>query len=1232
MDFSRHITNTIEWFYFEDVTSGRERDASVLVLGDKETTAPFVTILEPRVHQVSRRLDDSTYDYVVIPVLTKKILRLFQGDVHTMLHALTETWLKKGGRILMGIENALDIDRMASGDRKEDVLYLRWSELTSLRAALREEQPGARETLYYLTPELNVPLHFYSDARMPDVSEEDEKAALLIQENRFREFVPAYFYIYQPDGSVRPKARDYRRFLPDYIKYNSTRKPAYAIKTLLYRDDQGKRFAVKAGTTPAANAHIESLSEKVEAIAAANPQLTVLRAVETSRALGSYQFLSFIRYPFVEGQSLSEILRDMIKDGVAPIRELAETVDLVLGVKDGSVQPANFDCQFDNVIMADGRPTLIDCEWVFDEAVDVRFLQYRILYYWYMEYRELLAYEDALAFLRNFGFSKPELDAFAEREQSFQEEIHGQDGERMHAFLNDKVSVKRFRALEEEYTKTLHDAQELQREVKERDITIQKEREVNRLTQVHVANLTNVIQTHERDIRSLIAERDYYMARQSLKARVGTRLRNSLNHHFPVGSRKRKVLSYVKRTLRHPAKMLPMYFTEDGKNRIRGDFNVGDLYASYGKVKFERTDAPLVSIVIPCYNQIHYTYQCLISIKENTDFAETPYEVIIADDVSTDATREIGQYAENLVVARNRENMGFLKNCNQAASIARGKYIFFLNNDTQVQKGWLSSLVELIERDPSIGMVGSKLVYPDGRLQEAGGIIWSDGSGWNYGRLQDPADPEYNYVKEVDFISGAAIMIRTELWKEIGGFDERFAPAYYEDTDLAFEVRKHGKKVMFQPKSVVIHFEGISNGTDTSDTSSLKHYQVVNQEKFREKWAAELREQCVNDGNPNPFDARERGQHRPCMLMIDHYVPTWDKDAGSKLDYQYMQLFLRQGWRVKFLGDNFAHEEPYTSALEQLGIEVLYGAKLQADIWGWIERNKSFIRIAYLSRPHIAARYIDYIREHTDMKIIYHGSDLHSLRLMREYAIDHNEKTREEAEYWHGVEYAVMRKADMSYFPSEVEAEIVHKEDPTIHVKAITSFVYDEPAVLDEDYAKKQDLLFVGGFAHPPNKDGLLWFVQDILPQIEAEIPGVVLHVIGSNADDEVLALNARPDVDVLGFVSIEKLDEMYRRSRVVVVPLRFGAGVKGKVVEALHAGTAVVTTSCGAEGIPAAETALRIQDDPTAFAQEVIHLYQHPEEIAQMAHNAVSFISTFYSPDGAWAKIREDFETGRNV
>ena len=151
------------------------------------------------------------------------------------------------------------------------------------------------------------------------------------------------------------------------------------------------------------------------------------------------------------------------------------------------------------------------------------------------------------------------------------------------------------------------------------------------------------------------------------------------------------------------------------------------------------------------------------------------YEIIIADDVSTDATKELSLYAENLVICRNKTNQGFLRNCNQAAKAARGKYVMFLNNDTQVTPGWLSSLVNLIESDPTIGMVGSKLVYPDGRLQEAGGIIWSDGSGWNYGRLDDPEKPEYNYVKDVDYISGAAILLSNDLWKQIGGFDRRTA-------------------------------------------------------------------------------------------------------------------------------------------------------------------------------------------------------------------------------------------------------------------------------------------------------------------------------------------------------------------------------------------------------------------------------------------------------------------------
>ena len=209
---------------------------------------------------------------------------------------------------------------------------------------------------------------------------------------------------------------------------------------------------------------------------------------------------------------------------------------------------------------------------------------------------------------------------------------------------------------------------------------------------------------------------------------------------------------------------------------------------------------------------------------------ECTYEIIIANDCSTDLTIQLGDVVKGINIINNTDNLRFLLNCNNAAKYAKGEYILFLNNDTQVQQNWLQPLVDLMKKDTTIGMVGSKLIYADGYLQEAGGILWDDASAWNYGNRQNPNDSEFNFVHEVDYISGAAIMIRTKLWKEIGGFDERFVPAYCEDSDLAFEVRKHGYKVVYQPKSVVVHFEGISNGTDV--TTGQKKYQVENQKKF----------------------------------------------------------------------------------------------------------------------------------------------------------------------------------------------------------------------------------------------------------------------------------------------------------------------------------------------------------------------------------------------------------------
>lgn len=637
------------------------------------------------------------------------------------------------------------------------------------------------------------------------------------------------------------------------------------------------------------------------------------------------------------------------------------------------------------------------------------------------------------------------------------------------------------------------------------------------------------------------------------------------------------------------------------------------------KIVFPYFEHPKVSIIIPVYNQFEYTWDCLRSIYDNTK--DISYEIIIGDDGSTDRTLRLGIYAKGIKIIRNTENLRFLRNCNNAAKEARGDYIFFLNNDTQVTTNWLSSLVELIESDPKIGMVGSKLVYPDGSLQEAGGIIWNDASGWNYGRNDDASKPEYNYVREVDYISGAAIMIRHTLWNEIGGFDELFVPAYCEDSDLAFEVRKKGYKVMYQPKSVVIHFEGISNGTDVS--SGVKKYQIENSQKFKEKWKNELAQHYEN--SQVLFRARERNFDKKVILIVDHYVPTFDKDAGSKTTFQYIKMFLKKGYIVKFIGDNFNQMEPYTSILQQMGVEVLYGTWYAEHIFEWIAENQEHIHVAYLNRPHITEKYIHFFSRKTNIKIIYYGHDLGYLREEREAQVTGNQELFEMAERSKKKELGILREAEMSYYPSQIEIDAIHEIDPQIPVKAITAYVFDE---FQEDFRyvpeEREGILFVGGFSHGPNIDAVKWFVNDIYPMIR-EKEGIPFYIVGSNAPKELMQLSGN-GVVFKGFVSEEELEELYHKTKIVVVPLRFGAGVKGKVVEALYYGTPLVTTDVGAEGIVGIEDVAIIKDGEQELAEEILELYHDNDKLNDMAQKSRSYIRDHFSIDAAWKVIEEDF------
>jgi GT2 family glycosyltransferase/glycosyltransferase involved in cell wall biosynthesis len=305
--------------------------------------------------------------------------------------------------------------------------------------------------------------------------------------------------------------------------------------------------------------------------------------------------------------------------------------------------------------------------------------------------------------------------------------------------------------------------------------------------------------------------------------------------------------------------------------------------------------SPRVSIVIPVFNQALYTYNCLLTLQACDQTISK--EVIIINNASTDETADLLAQVEGaFTILNNEDNQGFVQACRQGAEVARGEFLVFLNNDTQVMPGWLSNRLTAMDSDHSIGITGSKLIYPDGRLQEAGGIIFNDASGYHYGRSQNPLLPQYNQSRFVDYCSGASLMIRKSLWTQLGGFDLRYAPAYYEDTDLCFAAREAGYHVLYCHNSEVIHHEGKTAGTDI--TSGYKAFQASNRKKFHEKWRAVL------STHSSPNSSVEIAAFRLQPSNAINRQESIDKSATNSFRIPEKKILathlVGQGWAINF--------------------------------------------------------------------------------------------------------------------------------------------------------------------------------------------------------------------------------------------------------------------------------------------------------------------------------------------
>jgi GT2 family glycosyltransferase/glycosyltransferase involved in cell wall biosynthesis/SAM-dependent methyltransferase len=638
-------------------------------------------------------------------------------------------------------------------------------------------------------------------------------------------------------------------------------------------------------------------------------------------------------------------------------------------------------------------------------------------------------------------------------------------------------------------------------------------------------------------------------------------------------------------------------------------------------IDFPFAASPTVSIIIPAYKGLADVETCLRSIAVHME-SEPSFEVIVVDDCPSEPVLAAIPDSAGLVKLANAVNLGFLLTCNRGADSARGRYLCFLNTDTIVEENWLRALVEAAEEVPGAALVGGMLLNRDGTIQDAGWRILGNGWGHSLGRNSDAADGAYTYRRAVDCVTGACFLISADTFRALGGLDPLYAPAFYEEFDLAFRIWRRGWKVIYEPRSRVVHLGSMSYGAERRDQLT-----TINHAKFCARFSDVLQKR--DSDASDEFPLRHAIDSGPVLLVIDHGVPRPDRHAGDVTMSRYLALFATAGWRVVFGPRDGKADGPAAEAVERQGIELI---RAPNTIENWLAEHGQHVRAVWIARPEIAGRLIGAIRGHAPAATVtYYTHDLHHLRLQREAELTGDRSLLLEAARMKALECHVFQSVDRVTSPSEIECQIVRDLVPGATAIALPPYYYEANEIRARDaahFANRHDIVFVGGFPHTPNVDAALFIVTEIMPIVWRERPDARLMLVGYAPPPEITAL-AGERVVVTG--QVPAVEPFLDAARVNLAALRYGAGVKGKVVQALQLGVPVVTTNVGAEGIGivAGRDAL-VSEGAAALAEQVLSLFRDPQLCAALSHAGAALVTERFSRAAARSAIGRVFDQPR--
>jgi GT2 family glycosyltransferase len=610
------------------------------------------------------------------------------------------------------------------------------------------------------------------------------------------------------------------------------------------------------------------------------------------------------------------------------------------------------------------------------------------------------------------------------------------------------------------------------------------------------------------------------------------------------------------------------------------------LLTSQVRVSLPHSSTPLISVIIVLFNRAELTLACLRSLAE--DNADR-MEIIIVDNASTDDTHRLLNKLDGARVIQNPSNHHFLRAVNRAAREARGDYLLLLNNDAQLMPGALQSALETLRGQEDIGAVGGKIILLDGTLQEAGSIVWNDGSCLGYGRGDNPFAPGYMFRRDVDYCSGAFLLTPRSIWESLGGFDEIFTPAYYEETDYCMRLWEKGMRVVYDPDAVVLHYEFASSPSSADAIKTQREHQAI----FAKRHAALLQKHFRPDPD-SILKARVHDKRQRRTLFLDDRVPHPWLGSGFPRARTLLATLLSQGFFVTFYPLTHFDEDwqtVYCDMPRELEVMCGMGPSL---LEAFLRDRQRYYDSIIVSRPHnmqllqpILASYPEWFE---NVNVIYDAEALFAGRDIGMRRLRGDAPTAEEEQKLISDEIGLARSATCVIAVSEQD-RAAFERCGIDRAYLLGHFLPPNPT--PNAFHHRAGFLFVGAVHEEasPNGDSLIWFLEEILPRIRSVLGRTVpVTVAGLNKSERILRL-ADENIRMMGHVS--SLAPFYNQARVFVAPTRYAAGIPHKVHEACAFGVPVVATPLLADQLRWADGIdLLAGGDANTFAQHCIALH----------------------------------------